>query len=164
MGGVCPPEFRPGRWRRGPCSPPATSMTTTTATTTAAMIAATFTQRGLGGGVGSVGRESAIRVLPRSERLARGYFTRQIVSVKYTPSYILGSVPKLWSKTIEDHRKDVREAIAGSTVALVAAHGLRSVTMAQIASETGIGRATLYKYFPDVESILHEWHDRQIRG
>jgi AcrR family transcriptional regulator len=34
--------------------------------------------------------------------------------------------------------------------------------MSQIAEDTGIGRATLYKYFPDVEAILIAWHDRQI--
>jgi AcrR family transcriptional regulator len=34
--------------------------------------------------------------------------------------------------------------------------------MSQIAKDTGIGRATLYKYFPDVESILRAWHERQI--
>lgn len=49
-----------------------------------------------------------------------------------------------------------------TAAALVARHGLRSVTMSQIAQETGVGRATLYKYFSDVESILHEWHERQI--
>ncbi len=49
-----------------------------------------------------------------------------------------------------------------TAAALVAEHGLRSVTMSQIAQETGIGRATLYKYFSDVESILQEWHERQI--
>jgi AcrR family transcriptional regulator len=39
-----------------------------------------------------------------------------------------------------------------------------SVTMSQIAEATGIGRATLYKYFPDVESILLAWHERSIRS
>ena len=39
---------------------------------------------------------------------------------------------------------------------------MRSVTMSQIAEETGIGRATLYKYFSDVEAILLAWHERQI--
>ena len=39
---------------------------------------------------------------------------------------------------------------------------LASVTMSQIAAAAGIGRATLYKYFPDVEAILIAWHDRQI--
>jgi AcrR family transcriptional regulator len=34
--------------------------------------------------------------------------------------------------------------------------------MSQIAKETGIGRATLYKYFPDVEAIMTAWHARQI--
>ena len=34
--------------------------------------------------------------------------------------------------------------------------------MSQIAEETGIGRATLYKYFPDVEAILVAWHERHI--
>src|SRR5262245_20176676 len=34
--------------------------------------------------------------------------------------------------------------------------------MSRVAEETGIGRATLYKYFPDVESILLAWHDRQV--
>ena len=37
-----------------------------------------------------------------------------------------------------------------------------SVTMSQIAEEAGIGRATLYKYFPDVKAILVAWHERQI--
>jgi AcrR family transcriptional regulator len=34
--------------------------------------------------------------------------------------------------------------------------------MSQIAEETGIGRATLYKYFPDVEAILIDWHQRHV--
>lgn len=73
-------------------------------------------------------------------------------------------MPKLWNATIEEHRREVREAILDTTVALVAEHGPLSVTMSQIAEETGIGRATLYKYFPDVEAILHAWHERQING
>jgi AcrR family transcriptional regulator len=77
---------------------------------------------------------------------------------------ILTAVPKLWTETIEDHRREVREAILDTTAALVAEHGLRLVTMSQIAEETGIGRATLYKYFPDVEAILLAWHERQIAG
>jgi AcrR family transcriptional regulator len=73
-------------------------------------------------------------------------------------------VPKLWNETIEAHRRAVRDAILETTWALVTEHGLRSVTMSQIAEKTGIGRATLYKYFPDVEAILLAWHERQITG
>jgi len=34
--------------------------------------------------------------------------------------------------------------------------------MSRIAEETGIGRATLYRYFPDLRAVLHAWHERQI--
>jgi AcrR family transcriptional regulator len=73
-------------------------------------------------------------------------------------------VPKLWTETIEEHRRAVHDAALDATAALVREHGLASVTMSQIASAAGIGRATLYKYFPDVEAILVAWHDRLITG
>jgi AcrR family transcriptional regulator len=80
-----------------------------------------------------------------------------ILSFAYTRG-----VPKLWSETIESHRREVRDAILETTAALVAEHGLRAVTMSQIAEDTGIGRATLYKYFTDVEAILMAWHERHV--
>jgi AcrR family transcriptional regulator len=73
-------------------------------------------------------------------------------------------MPKLWSETVEAHRREVRDAILHTAAALVAKHGLHAVTMSQIAEETGIGRATLYKYFPDVEAILVGWHERHVTG
>jgi AcrR family transcriptional regulator len=73
-------------------------------------------------------------------------------------------VPRLWNDTIEEHRKAVREATLDATAALVAEHGLTSVTMSRVAERTGIGRATLYKYFPDVETILLAWHERHVAG
>ncbi len=73
-------------------------------------------------------------------------------------------MPKLWNETIQAHRREVRDAILHTASALVAAHGLHAVTMSRIAEEVGIGRATLYKYFSDVEAILVAWHDRQVTG
>jgi AcrR family transcriptional regulator len=73
-------------------------------------------------------------------------------------------MPRLWTDTIETHRRTVRDATIEATAALVAEHGLRGVTMSQIAEATGIGRATLYKYFPDVEAILLAWHEREVNG
>jgi AcrR family transcriptional regulator len=73
-------------------------------------------------------------------------------------------VPKLWDATIDEHRRQVRDAILDTTSALVAERGLLSVSMSTIAQQTGIGRATLYKYFPDVEAILSAWHERQVTG
>jgi AcrR family transcriptional regulator len=71
-------------------------------------------------------------------------------------------VPRLWTETIEGHRHAVQDATLDATAALVAEHGLASVTMSQIAQRAGIGRATLYKYFPDVEAVLTAWHERQV--
>jgi AcrR family transcriptional regulator len=73
-----------------------------------------------------------------------------------------GLIPKLWQETIEAHRREVHDAILDTAAALVARQGLRSVTMSQIAHETGIGRATLYKYFSGVEPILIAWHERHV--
>ena len=69
-------------------------------------------------------------------------------------------MPKLWDKTIQAHRQMVREAILDTAWSLVTEHGVLSVTMSRIAEESGVGRATLYKYFADVESILTAWHER----
>jgi len=71
-------------------------------------------------------------------------------------------VPRLWNATIDEHRRTVHAAILDAAAALTAQHGLAGVTMSQIAAEVGIGRATLYKYFPDVEAILGAWHARQV--
>lgn len=117
----------------------------------------TFTQRGvavvesLSGGV--------------SAMVGRLYETECPVSTQCVPIQDVpytSRVPKLWSDSVEAHRRAVRDATLDTTAALVADHGLRSVTMSQIAEETGIGRATLYKYFPDVDAILVAWYERQV--
>ncbi len=71
-------------------------------------------------------------------------------------------MPKLWHDSIEAHRSAVADAIMDQTASIAAAEGLHGVTMARVAQETGIGRATLYKYFKDVPEILAAWHRRQI--
>ncbi len=73
-------------------------------------------------------------------------------------------MPRLWSDTIEAHRREVRDAVLHTTIRLVEERGLLGLTMSEIAEATGVGRATLYKYFPDVESILHAWHQRHIEA
>jgi AcrR family transcriptional regulator len=83
-------------------------------------------------------------------------------SVSMPPMAYTWTVPKLWTETLEAHRREVGDAILDTTVALVAKRGFRAVTMSEIAEGTGIGRATLYKYYPDVEAILLAWHERQI--
>jgi len=73
-------------------------------------------------------------------------------------------MPKIWADTIDTHRRQVNDAILDATAELIAEHGPMSVTMSAIAERVGIGRATLYKYFPDVEAILVAWHARDFAG
>lgn len=71
-------------------------------------------------------------------------------------------MPKLWHDTIEAHRSAVADAIMDRTAAIAASEGVHALTMARIAEEAGIGRATLYRHFKDVGEILAAWHQRQI--
>jgi AcrR family transcriptional regulator len=75
--------------------------------------------------------------------------------------YALG-VPKLWTETVAAHRAAVRETVLDTAAALAAEHGPSSVTMTEVAQQAGITRATLYKYFPDVDAILAAWNQRNI--
>jgi len=73
-------------------------------------------------------------------------------------------VPKLWADSVESHREQVRALVFGAIEELVASKGLLSVNMSQLAEATGIGRATLYKYFGDIEEVLTAWHHRHVAG
>jgi AcrR family transcriptional regulator len=73
-------------------------------------------------------------------------------------------VARPWKATKEAYGLPVVTTILDTTAALVAAHGLRRVTMARIAKECGVGRATVYRYFPDVGTILVTWHERETAG
>ena len=75
---------------------------------------------------------------------------------------ILPVVPKVWSATVEEHRVAVRRAIFEATWALMNERGPLGLTMSEIATRAGIGRATLYKYFPDVEAILLAAHHEEV--
>ena len=46
-------------------------------------------------------------------------------------------MPRLWHETVAAHRRAVRDTILATSPALVAEHGLPSVTMSQIAEATG---------------------------
>ena len=71
-------------------------------------------------------------------------------------------MPRIWNTSIESHRAAVRQAILDTTASLVAEGGVTAASMSQIAERAGIGRATLYKYFPDVETILAAWHQNHV--
>ncbi|MGD9527442.1 MAG: TetR/AcrR family transcriptional regulator [Pseudonocardia sp.] len=71
-------------------------------------------------------------------------------------------MPKLWTDAIDSHRRVVRDAALDAAAELLAERGPRGVTMSKLAETAGIGRATLYKYFPDVDAVLRAWHEREV--
>ena len=87
---------------------------------------------------------------------------RYRVSLSSAVATYSGPVPKLWVGTIAEHRRTVRDAIIDATATLATEHGIASLTMSGIAETTGVGRATLYKYFSDVDSILAAWHEQHV--
>jgi AcrR family transcriptional regulator len=74
----------------------------------------------------------------------------------------MAPVPKLWEASVDAHRDAVREAVLDAAWQLAAERGIRGVTMSQVAAEAGVGRATLYRYYPDVEAILTAAHERHV--
>lgn len=71
-------------------------------------------------------------------------------------------MPKLWEESIENHRHAVRSTIMEATWRLAEEHGPLGLSMSQVAKAAGIGRATLYKYFTDVGSILVAHHVEHV--
>jgi AcrR family transcriptional regulator len=71
-------------------------------------------------------------------------------------------MPQIWAESIEQHKRQTVARIIDATVGLVAGNGLSATSMSQVAERAGIGRATLYSYFPDVEHILLAWHEQEV--
>lgn len=71
-------------------------------------------------------------------------------------------MPKLWSETIEEHRSAVLDSILDATGRLVHREGITGLTMTALAEASGVGRATLYKYVPDVAAAVAGWQEREI--
>lgn len=66
----------------------------------------------------------------------------------------MGPMPRIWDDTVAGHKDKLRRSVVDAAVALVAERGRTDVSMSAIAERAGIGRATLYNYFPDVDHIL----------
>lgn len=72
-------------------------------------------------------------------------------------------MPLLWHDSVDAHRHAVREAVLDAAGAISTETGPTSLTMSAVAERAGIGRGTLYRYFPDTRELLLAWHERQVR-
>ena len=69
-----------------------------------------------------------------------------------------------WDHTVDEHRAVQREFIAAAAWALAQENGPFAITMSQVAEAAGVSRPTLYKYFPDVESMLTAHHRKHVEA
>lgn len=67
-----------------------------------------------------------------------------------------------WNDALKAHKERYRDQIIDAAIALVAEEGVTKASMAGLAQRAGIGRATVYKYFPDVESALLAHVEREV--
>lgn len=57
-------------------------------------------------------------------------------------------------------REDIHEAILDSVGRLLVKYGYKKMTVEDIAHEAGIGKGTVYLYFPSKEEVALGWFDR----
>ena len=61
---------------------------------------------------------------------------------------------QIWPRMMATAREGLVTHIGRTALELAAEHGLAGTSMSQLAKAAGVARATLYKYFPDVESAI----------
>lgn len=59
-----------------------------------------------------------------------------------------------WGDATASYRDRQRGAILGTALELLMGHGSAGMSMAALASAAGISRATLYRYFSDLDAVL----------
>ena len=71
-------------------------------------------------------------------------------------------MPRISAPTIHEHVARQEDAVISAATRLFAERGFADVTMADIATEVGLARTSLYRYFPDKDHILVVWLRREI--
>lgn len=71
-------------------------------------------------------------------------------------------VTNTWERTVDVHRDSVRSAVIDAAAVVVSEQGVLGATMAAVAAQAGIGRATLYRYFSSIEDVIEAWHAYQV--
>jgi len=71
-------------------------------------------------------------------------------------------VPKITADTVAEHIAQQEAAVIAAASRLFAERGVAQVSLATIASEVGLARNSLYRYFPDKGHILAAWFRAEL--
>lgn len=72
-------------------------------------------------------------------------------------------MPKITAPTLEKHREETVDRLLDAFSELVLSRGYAEVTLADVAAQAGLARTAIYNYFPDRETLLFAWTDREVR-
>jgi len=71
-------------------------------------------------------------------------------------------VPKISAPTLEAHRAATIDRLLDAFGELVMSKGYATVSLADVAGHAGLARTAIYNYFPDRESLLFSWTEREV--
>ena len=72
-------------------------------------------------------------------------------------------MPKISAPTLEKHRQETTDRLLDAFSELVLSRGYAEVSLADVAAQAGLARTAIYNYFPDRETLLFAWTDREVR-
>jgi AcrR family transcriptional regulator len=72
-------------------------------------------------------------------------------------------MPKITAPTLEQHRSETIDRLLDAISELVMSRGYSAVSLADVAQQAGLARTAIYNYFPDRESLLFLWTEREVR-
>jgi AcrR family transcriptional regulator len=71
-------------------------------------------------------------------------------------------MPKISEPTLEAHRAATVDRLLDAFGELVMSKGYAAVSLADVAAHAGLARTAIYNYFPDRESLLFSWTEREV--
>jgi AcrR family transcriptional regulator len=74
----------------------------------------------------------------------------------------LALVPKITARTLEEHRAGTIDRLLDAWSELVMTRGYEGASLADVAAKAGLARTAIYNYFPDKDSLLFAWTDREV--
>jgi AcrR family transcriptional regulator len=72
-------------------------------------------------------------------------------------------MPRITGATIAEHVAAQEAAVVDAAKRLFAERGVAAVSLGDIAAEVGLGRTSLYRYFPTKAHILQRWFDLEMQ-
>jgi AcrR family transcriptional regulator len=71
-------------------------------------------------------------------------------------------MPRIFAPTVAQHRTETNERLLDAFGELLMKKGYDGVSLADVAGAVGLARTAIYNYFPDRETLLVAWTDREV--